>query len=158
MRSTASNQACDEAWRSDYAHLDEQLRRRGLDPDAVVEQVAAFEVAVPSWALGTGGTRFGRFPGRGEPRDVFEKMQDVSVVRRLTGSASRISLHIPWERTRRSERSARAGRGARGGIRCGKLEHLSGSGRTNVQLQVRIVSAHRSLGAQTGGGAQSARG
>ncbi len=87
----------DEAWRSDYAHLDEQLRRRGLDTDAVVEQVAAFEVAVPSWALGTGGTRFGRFPGRGEPRDIFEKMQDVSVVRRLTGAASRISLHIPWD-------------------------------------------------------------
>ena len=93
----ASNRAFDEAWRSDYAHLDEQLRRRGLDPDAVVEQVAAFEVAAPSWALGTGGTRFGRFPGRGEPRDIFEKMQDVSVVRRLTGSASRISLHIPWD-------------------------------------------------------------
>ncbi len=96
-RIDASNRECDEAWRSDYAHLDEQLRRRGLAPDAVVEQVAAFEVAVPSWALGTGGTRFGRFPGRGEPRDVFEKMQDVSVVRRLTGSASRISLHIPWD-------------------------------------------------------------
>lgn len=96
-RIDASNRACEAAWRRDYAHLGEQLRRRGLDPDAIVEQAAAFEAAAPSWALGTGGTRFGRFPGRGEPRDVFEKVEDVSAAKRLCGAISRISLHIPWD-------------------------------------------------------------
>lgn len=29
----------------------------------MVEKVRAFTVAVPSWDVGTGGTRFARFPG-----------------------------------------------------------------------------------------------
>ena len=81
----------------DLAVLGEQLQRRGMDVDVLIEQVRAFEVAVPSWALGTGGTRFGRFPGTGEPRDVFEKMEDAAVIHRLTGAAPRVSLHIPWD-------------------------------------------------------------
>ena len=40
--------------------------------EAVKRKVAAFGVAVPSWGVGTGGTRFARFPGPGEPRDVFD--------------------------------------------------------------------------------------
>lgn len=81
----------------DLECLTEQLARRGLEAEALIEQVAAFEVAVPSWALGTGGTRFGRFPGKGEPRDVFEKMEDVALIHRLTGATPCVSLHIPWD-------------------------------------------------------------
>lgn len=81
----------------DFAHLGEQLARRGIDANIVVEQIRAFEVAVPSWALGTGGTRFGRYPGPGEPRDVFEKMEDIAVIHQLTGATPRVSLHIPWD-------------------------------------------------------------
>ena len=83
--------------RRDYEHLGHQLQRRGVAIKRVVAQVEAFEVAVPSWALGTGGTRFGRFAGPGEPRDVFEKMDDIAVVHQLTGAAPRVSLHIPWD-------------------------------------------------------------
>ena len=39
-----------------------------------------FEVAVPSWGVGTGGTRFARFPGPGEPVDVFDKLDDCAVI------------------------------------------------------------------------------
>lgn len=77
--------------------LTEQLERRGVDVAAAMDRLAAFEVAVPSWALGTGGTRFGRFPGPGEPRDVYEKMDDIAVIHRLTGATPRVSLHIPWD-------------------------------------------------------------
>ena len=91
------NQAAAEVHRHDYDHFARQLQRRGIDIERVVAQVAAFEVAVPSWALGTGGTRFGRFAGPGEPRDVFEKMDDIAVVHQLTGAAPRVSLHIPWD-------------------------------------------------------------
>jgi L-rhamnose isomerase / sugar isomerase len=86
-----------EAHRRDLAHLAEKLDRKGGSVDHVVAEVAAFSVAVPSWALGTGGTRFGRFPGRGEPRDVFEKMEDIAVIHQLTGATPKVSLHIPWD-------------------------------------------------------------
>lgn len=83
--------------RRDYEHLGERLRRSNIDIERVVERVMAFEVAVPSWALGTGGTRFGRFPGGGEPRNVFEKLDDIAVIHQLTGATPRVSLHIPWD-------------------------------------------------------------
>ena len=46
----------------DYDTLGERLERRGIDIDTVKSKVAAFNVAVPSWGVGTGGTRFARFP------------------------------------------------------------------------------------------------
>ena len=64
---------------ADYAALGAQLARRGLDIDAVAAKVAAFGVAIPSWGVGTGGTRFARFPGVGEPRNVYEKLEDCAV-------------------------------------------------------------------------------
>ncbi len=91
------NDARDAAHQRDFEYTAERLERDGLDAERVVAEVAAFEVAVPSWALGTGGTRFGRFPGLGEPRDVFEKMEDIAVIHQLTGSTPRVSLHIPWD-------------------------------------------------------------
>jgi len=93
----SANRNHDEAHRRDFEHLAEQLQRRGVDADEVVAHISAFEVAVPSWALGTGGTRFGRFPGLGEPRDVFEKMEAISVIHQLTGATPTVSLHIPWD-------------------------------------------------------------
>jgi L-rhamnose isomerase/sugar isomerase len=91
------NQADLTAHARDLDALGERLSRRSVELDGVVEQLRRFEVAVPSWALGTGGTRFGRFPGPGEPRDVYEKMDDIAVIHRLTGATPRVSLHIPWD-------------------------------------------------------------
>jgi len=82
----------------DYEHLGEQLARRDVDIDRVRAQVAAFGVAIPSWGVGTGGTRFARFPGRGEPRHVFDKLQDCAVVQQLARATPSVSLHIPWDR------------------------------------------------------------
>jgi len=82
----------------DFAHLGAQLSRRGVQIDDLVERAASFKVAVPSWGLGTGGTRFARFPGPGEPRNVFEKLEDASVVNVLVRATPGISLHIPWDR------------------------------------------------------------
>ena len=93
----SENGAAASAHRRDFEHLSEQLHRRGLEAEAVVVEVMTFMVAVPSWALGTGGTRFGRFPGMGEPRDIREKMEDAGVIHQLTGATPRISLHIPWD-------------------------------------------------------------
>lgn len=65
--------------------------------DAVIEQLKAFQVAIPSWALGTGGTRFGRFSGGGEPRNLEEKIEDIGLLHALNQSSGAISLHIPWD-------------------------------------------------------------
>lgn len=65
--------------------------------DAVLEKLKAFQIAIPSWALGTGGTRFGRFAGAGEPRSLEEKIEDVGLLQKLNQSSGAISLHIPWD-------------------------------------------------------------
>jgi L-rhamnose isomerase/sugar isomerase len=67
------------------------------DIDKVVEKLKDFQVAIPSWALGTGGTRFGRFSGGGEPRALEEKIEDVGLLHQLNRSGGAISLHIPWD-------------------------------------------------------------
>ncbi|MEO8335068.1 MAG: TIM barrel protein [bacterium] len=82
---------------TDFAELAARLERNGLSADVLVDQVLEFQVALPSWALATGGTRFGRFPGLGEPRTLLEKMEDAALVHRFTAAAPRISLHIPWD-------------------------------------------------------------
>ena len=46
----------------DFEALGRSLKRRGIDIEAIVKQVTGFAVAVPTWGVGTGGTRFARFP------------------------------------------------------------------------------------------------
>ena len=65
--------------------------------DEVLQKLIAFQIAIPSWALGTGGTRFGRFSGSGEPRNLEEKLSDVGLLHALNQSSGAISLHIPWD-------------------------------------------------------------
>lgn len=67
------------------------------DAETVLRKLIEFQVAIPSWALGTGGTRFGRFPAGGEPRSLEEKIEDVGLLHALNRSSGAISLHIPWD-------------------------------------------------------------
>ena len=93
----ASNDKHAAAHERDLDHSRASLEDVGVNADSIIEAVAAFRVAVPSWALGTGGTRFGKFPVSGQPRDVFEKFDDISVVQQLVTSTPDVSLHIPWD-------------------------------------------------------------
>lgn len=82
--------------------LNHQLKMAAMKADlgntnVLVQLLAEFQVAIPSWALGTGGTRFGRFSGGGEPRNLEEKMEDVALLHQLNTSSGAISLHIPWD-------------------------------------------------------------
>ncbi|MEO5650593.1 MAG: TIM barrel protein [Ginsengibacter sp.] len=63
----------------------------------LLQNLIDFQIAIPSWALGTGGTRFGRFGGGGEPRSLEEKIEDIGILHALTRSADAVSLHIPWD-------------------------------------------------------------
>ena len=83
---------------ADYDALARQLQRRNIDIDQIARQVEPFAVAIPSWGVGTGGTRFGRFSGIGEPRNVFEKLLDCATIHQLCGATPNVSLHIPWDR------------------------------------------------------------
>lgn len=94
---TQSNNAFMAKLQADYDALGEHLNRRGIDISAIKAKVAKYGVAVPSWGVGTGGTRFARFPGAGEPRDIFDKMDDCGVIHQLTCATPSVSLHIPWD-------------------------------------------------------------
>lgn len=67
------------------------------DAENIIEKLVQFQVAIPSWALGAGGTRFGRFVGAGEPGSLEEKVEDVGLLHSLNKSSGAISLHIPWD-------------------------------------------------------------
>ncbi|WP_209015006.1 L-rhamnose catabolism isomerase [Roseibium limicola] len=94
--------------KADYDALGEQLNRCGIPIDAIKAKVAAYGVAVPSWGVGTGGTRFARFPGEGEPRHIFDKLEDCGVIQQLTRATPDVSLHIPWDKADPSELKAKA--------------------------------------------------
>ncbi len=96
-----------DAHRADYAALGEKLARSNIDIDAITAKVADFFVAVPSWGVGTGGTRFARFPGPGEPRHIFDKLEDCSVINELTRATPTVSLHIPWDKADPKELKAK---------------------------------------------------
>lgn len=92
------NAQLEEATTEDYDALTRALARHGIDAEALVQKVMAFGVAIPTWGVGTGGTRFARFPGPGEPRNVFEKIDDCAVIHRLARATPTISPHIPWDK------------------------------------------------------------
>src|SRR5439155_12329948 len=87
-----------------FAALALELGERGLDAEAVLRELQAFEVQVPSWVLGVGGTRFGRFAQPGMPNSLDDKLDDIAVLDRLCGGAAgAVSLHIPWDEPRDPE-------------------------------------------------------
>ncbi len=86
------------AHEDDYGSLGRQLARRGLDIEAVTARAVAWSVAIPTWGVGTGGTRFARFPGLGEPRNIHDKLEDCGVIQALTRGTRTVSPHIPWDK------------------------------------------------------------
>jgi L-rhamnose isomerase/sugar isomerase len=82
----------------DYSALGRRLDRTGADIETITAKVAAFAVAVPTWGVGTGGTRFARFPGPGEPRGIFDKLEDCATIHQLTRATPTCSPHLPWDK------------------------------------------------------------
>jgi L-rhamnose isomerase/sugar isomerase len=82
----------------EYPALAAQLARRGVDIEKMTRRAMDYEVAVPTWGVGTGGTRFARFPGPGEPRNIFEKLDDCRIIHQLSRATPRVSPHFPWDK------------------------------------------------------------
>ena len=82
----------------DLEYLGTKLARRNVDVEALIEKARGLKVAIPSWGVGTGGTRFARFPGPGEPRGIYEKLDDCATINKLVRTTALVSLHIPWDK------------------------------------------------------------
>jgi L-rhamnose isomerase/sugar isomerase len=87
-----------DALTDDYESLGRSLDRRGQSIDKVKQALKGFAVAIPSWGVGVGGTRFAKFPIPGEPTNIFEKLEDCAVVQALGRNTPTVSTHFPWDR------------------------------------------------------------
>ena len=87
-----------DALNDDYESLGRALDRRGVSIDTVKAALKRFAVAIPSWGVGVGGTRFAKFPIPGEPTNIFEKLEDCAVVEALGRNTPTVSTHFPWDR------------------------------------------------------------
>ncbi len=94
------NTTAEAALFEDYAALGRQLERRGISIETMTARAMGFAVAVPTWGVGTGGTRFARFPGPGEPRHIHDKLEDCGVINQLTRTTPNVSPHFPWDKVK----------------------------------------------------------
>jgi len=90
-------QEANDAGRKEHQHRLDFAASYVKDLEGVLQKLIDFQIAIPSWALGAGGTRFGRFSIGGEPRNLEEKIEDVGLLHALNRSSGAISLHIPWD-------------------------------------------------------------
>ena len=81
----------------ELALLQAVLDRKEIASEPVIRRLQDFQVAIPSWALSAGGTRFGRFTMPGVPVTLEDKLEDIGLLHALNSSSGAVSLHIPWD-------------------------------------------------------------
>ncbi len=81
----------------EFDFISEKFSKSGIDVPGIIKNLEDLQIAIPSWALGSGGTRFGRFSIGGQPRNLEEKIEDIGLLHSLCQMAGKISLHIPWD-------------------------------------------------------------
>ena len=92
-----SNESVIDLHKENFDFLVDRLTKRGHHVEDIVSKLTEFQIAIPSWALGAGGTRFGRFSFYGEPLNLEQKIEDIGLIHSLTQTAGTVSLHIPWD-------------------------------------------------------------
>ena len=91
------NKSAKSSLEFDFEYLEKKLKENQIDIRSILDQVKKFQVAVPTWGVGTGGTRFARFPGIGEPQNIYDKIEDCAVINDLIGFTNKVSPHFPWD-------------------------------------------------------------
>lgn len=81
-----------------YQILGEQLALEGIAIEDVKAQLKKQHIETPSWGYANSGTRFKAFPHPGAARTTREKLDDAAMVHAMTGIASSVALHIPWDK------------------------------------------------------------
>ena len=91
------NKKQNDSFENEIDYLKNKFAKKGISVANIIQKLADFQVAIPSWALGAGGTRFGRFSYGGEPASLEQKLDDIGILHALTKTAGAVSLHIPWD-------------------------------------------------------------
>ncbi|WBL24643.1 TIM barrel protein [Zunongwangia sp. HGR-M22] len=91
------NKKQNDSFENEIDFLGNKFAKKGISIAKIIQKLADFQVAIPSWALGAGGTRFGRFSYGGEPSSLEQKLDDIGILHALTRTAGAVSLHIPWD-------------------------------------------------------------
>ena len=143
-----------EAQDEDYAALGRRLERSGVDIDAIAAKTAAFAVAVPTWGLGTGGTRFARFPGPGEPRGIFDKLEDCATIHQLTRATPTCSPHFPWDKVSDTRELAERAKALSVGFDAVNSNTFQDQPGQKLSYKFGSLTHSREGGARSGGGAQ----
>ena len=66
--------------------------------ESAIKAVEEFQVEIPSWVLGDfGGGRFSDYMPPGFARNIFEKLDDASLINELTGASEQIATHTLWD-------------------------------------------------------------
>ena len=79
--------------------LVDELAERQIDVEQVKDQLKNQKIEQPSWGFGDSGTRFQIFRQQGIPRNLYEKLDDVAYIHKLTGISPSVAIHIPWDKT-----------------------------------------------------------
>ncbi len=83
------------ALQDDYDALANKLARQGVDIEAITEKAQTFQIAIPSWGNRYWRNAFCAFPWLGEPRNIWEKLEDSAVINDLSQCTERVSPHFP---------------------------------------------------------------
>lgn len=81
-----------------YEILAADLEANGLDVAAIKEAIKNHHIETPSWGYANSGTRFKAFAHPGAATTTSEKMDDAAMVHKMTGIASTVAIHIPWDK------------------------------------------------------------
>ncbi len=78
--------------------LRDDLEKRGIEVDTLLQDIQHFRVETPSWGYGDSGTRFKVFHWPGAARNLREKLADAAMVQKVTGICPSVAIHIPWDK------------------------------------------------------------
>ncbi len=81
-----------------YNILAEEIVAKGLDLDLIKEAIKNHHIETPSWGYANSGTRFKAFAWPGAANTTSEKLDDAAMVHKMTGIASTVAIHIPWDK------------------------------------------------------------
>jgi len=85
------------SYQAAYDVLADQITAKGIDLAAVETALKQQHIETPSWGYANSGTRFKAFPWPGAARTTREKLSDGAMVHKMTGVASSVAVHIPWD-------------------------------------------------------------
>lgn len=80
-----------------YEILAKTLSAKGINIDAVKEDLKQQHIETPSWGYANSGTRFKAFPWPGAATTIWQKLDDAAMVHKMTGIAPSVAIHIPWD-------------------------------------------------------------